>query len=448
MTMTKAQEDQTTGSAVTLELAGLHTGVSDPRMDSMRLLSETAFRYPRAISFASGRPYEGFFDIAKLHHYLDRFVGHLRERGMPEERIKKALFQYGPINGLIRDMIARTLEVDEDIHVAPEAVMVTHGCQEAMMIALRGLFASPSDVLLTVSPCYVGIAGAAKMLDIPMAAVPEGPEGIDPEQVAAVAREVRESGLRPVACYVTPDFSNPSGHSLSTDTRHRLLEVVAEQNLLLLEDNPYGLFGRDGAQVPTLKALDTQRRVIYLGSFAKTVFPGARVGYLVADQEVTGGPGPAKLLAEELSKVKSMFTVGTSGISQALVGGVLLDADFSLRTANRELADLYVRHLEVTLSSLAEHFPPEQFALHGVRWNVPGGGFFLSVEVPFVAGLEALDRSAREHGVGWAPMSMFYVGDGGEHIIRLGFSPLTAEEIREGVRRLAEFIKATPRTDR
>ncbi|HET9118263.1 MAG TPA: PLP-dependent aminotransferase family protein [Pseudonocardiaceae bacterium] len=446
--MANAQACPTTGSVVAFELSNLHSGVSDPRMDSMRLLSETALRYPKAISFASGRPYEGFFDIGKLHHYVDRFVEHLRERGLPEHRITKALFQYGPVNGLIRDMLARNLEVDEGIHVAPEAVMVTHGCQEAMMIALRGLFARPGDVLLTVSPCYVGIAGAAKMLDIPLAPVAEGAEGIDPDQVAAVAHQVRESARRPVACYVTPDFSNPSGSSLSLASRHRLLEVATEQDLLLLEDNPYGLFGRPGEQLPTLKALDTQRRVIYLGSFSKTIFPGARVGYLVADQEVTGGPGPARPLAEELAKVKSMFTVGTAGLSQAVVGGILLEAGFSLRKVTRELADLYVRHLEVALSSLAEHFPPDRLAEHGVRWTVPGGGFFLTVDVPFIADAEAAERSARDHGVGWAPMSMFYVNGGGERTIRLGFSPLSAGEIREGVRLLAKFIRATPSADR
>jgi (S)-3,5-dihydroxyphenylglycine transaminase len=426
-----------------LELDRLHAGVSDVQMDSMRLLSETAMRYPEAISFASGRPYEKNFDISRLHDHLDDFVAGMRARGVPNERITRAVFQYGPTSGLIREPVARMLAVDEDIRVAPEAVLITHGAQEAMVVALRGLFASPEDVLLTVSPCYVGITGAARMLDIPVVPVTEGPDGLDPEDVAAAAREVRASGRRPVACYVTADLSNPSGHSLTTAARHRLLEVAAEHDLLILEDNPYGLFRREDDRVSTLKALDSDHRVLYLGSFAKSAFPGARVGYLVADQPVHGQDGRDSVLAEELAKVKSMFTVNTAGVSQAMIGGLLFRHDFSLRAANRDLAGLYVRHLEVTLSCSAEHFPPERHGTHGVRWNEPGGGFFLLLDVPFVADLDALRRSAGEFGVAWAPMSMFHVDKGGEHTIRLGFSSLTEDEIREGVRRLARFITAS-----
>ncbi|MFE7427963.1 PLP-dependent aminotransferase family protein [Streptomyces sp. NPDC057545] len=430
-------------TVVSLDPTHLHPGVTDPVMDSMRLLSETAFRYPDAISFASGRPYEEFFAFEDLHRYLDRFVTDLRDRGLPEERVKRAVFQYGPTNGVIRDAVARMLANDESIHTTPESILITHGCQEAILVALRGLFVSPDDVLLTVSPCYVGITGAAKLLDIPVEPVPEREYGLDPEDVAAVAQRVRSAGKRPVACYVTADFANPSGHSLPLRARRRLLEVAEEHGLLILEDNPYGLFGRAGEQLPTLKSLDDSRRVIYLGSFAKTAFPGARVGYLVADQPVRSADGSARPFAEELAKVKSMVTVNTAGIAQAVIGGLLAESGYSLRSATRALADLYVSHLDLTLACLAEHFPPQDFTTHGVRWNVPTGGFFLLAETPFDVDLDALERSARDHGVAWAPMRMFYVGDGGGNVIRLGFSSLTREEVREGIRRLAEFIRAS-----
>ncbi|MFE1196173.1 PLP-dependent aminotransferase family protein [Streptomyces olivaceoviridis] len=426
-----------------LDASRLHPSVCDPVMDSMRLLSETAFRHPEAISFASGRPYEEFFDFADLHRYLDRFVAELRARGVPEQRIKRAVFQYGPTAGVIRDDVARVLATDESIHVDPDAVLITHGCQEAILVALRGLFTSPDDVLLTVSPCYVGITGAAKVLDIPVEPVQEREHGLDPDDVAVAARRVRAAGKRPVACYVTPDFANPSGHSLPPAARRRLLRVAETEDLLILEDNPYGLFGREGATFPTLKALDRSRSVIHLGSFAKTAFPGARVGYLVADQPVVTADGTTRPFAEELAKVKSMVTVNTAGVSQAMIGGLLAETGYSMRAATRGLADLYVGHLELTLECLAEHFPPAAHADHGVRWNVPTGGFFLLLEVPFEADLAALERSARDHGVAWAPMSMFYVGDGGTRVIRLGYSSLTREEIREGITRLAHFIRAS-----
>ncbi|MEE1756036.1 aminotransferase-like domain-containing protein [Streptomyces sp. SP18CS02] len=421
----------------------LHGGIADPEMDSMRILSETALKFPDALSFSSGAPYDGNHDLGNLTYYVDRYIKHLRDKGVPEQRITRLLFQYGPVNGLIQDEVARMLKQDENIDVPAEAVMITHGFQEAALVALRGLFTSPDDVLLSVSPAYVGIRGAARMLDIPVRGILEGPDGLDPEAVAEAARAVRAEGRRPVALYLVPDFSNPSGTVLPLEARKRLLEVAAEEDLVILEDNPYGLFARDGEAMPTLKSLDTERRVAYLGSFAKSAFPGARLGYLVADQEVTDSTGATRTLAQSLSKAKAMFTVGSSTLSQAVIGGILVENGYDLRSAMRELAAVYLERLDATLEALAEHFPAGED--HGVTWNTPRGGFFLTLRVPFTADLAAMERSARDYRVSWAPMSMFYLEGGGHREMRLGFSNLAPEAIREGISRLARFIKETPR---
>ena len=421
-------------------LGELHGAIGDPQMDSMRLLSETAMRFPSALSFSSGAPYDGTHDPASLQVHLNRYLRHLRETGTPEQRIRKLLFQYGPVNGFIREEVARNLRQDEAIDVPADAVMITHGCQEAMLIVLRGLITGPRDVLLTVSPAYVGILGAARMLDVPLVGVAEGPDGLDPDTLAAAVAQVRASGRRPVAVYLIPDFSNPSGTVVPLAARHRLLELARRERLLVLEDNPYGLFARDGEQLPTMKSLDRHGSVVYLGSFAKTAFPGARLGYLVADQPVSGPGGTVRTLAEELSRAKAMFSVGTSSLSQAVVGGFLVEHDYDLRSASRPLAAVYLERLDTTLAALAEHFPPERRAEHRVGWNTPRGGFFLTVEVPFVADLAAMERCARDYGVSWAPMSMFHVGGGGDRAMRLGFSNLAPPDIREGIARLARFI--------
>ncbi|WP_410534772.1 PLP-dependent aminotransferase family protein [Streptomyces sp. KL2] len=421
----------------------LHPSITDPDMDSMRILSETALRFPDALSFSSGAPYDGSHDLANLGFYTDRYIKHLRDKGVPDARITRLLFQYGPVNGLIQDEVALMLRKDEGIEVTPEAIMITHGFQEAALVALRGLFTSPGDVLLSVSPAYVGIRGAARMLDIPIRGVLEGPDGLDPEAVAEAARAVRAEGRRPAALYLVPDFNNPSGTVLPLAARRRLLEVAEAEDLYVLEDNPYGLFARDGEALPTLKSLDTAGRVLYLGSFAKSAFPGARLGYLVADQQVDSGSGTVRTLAQTLSKAKAMYSVGSSTLSQAVIGGILVEHDHDLRSATRELAAVYLERLDATLAALAECFPPGED--HGVRWNSPRGGFFLALKVPFTADLAAMERSARDYGVSWAPMSMFHLDGGGEREMRLGFSNLAPEAIREGIARLARFIKDTPR---
>jgi (S)-3,5-dihydroxyphenylglycine transaminase len=418
--------------------AELHVSVRDPAAASMNFLNEVAARFPDAVSLAAGRPYDGFYVADDIDRYLQVFRDYLAGTGLSSSAIDRTLLQYGRTNGVIGDLVARTLAVDEGIEVPGEAVAITAGCQEAMVIALRGLCAGPEDVVLAVEPCYVGFTGAARILGIDVVPVPESADGLDPEAVLRVAREVRESGRRARALYVVPNFANPSGVSMPVGVRHRLLEAAREAELLILEDDPYGLFGLDDEARPTLKALDDERTVIYLGSFAKSVFPGARVGFLVADQVVVDGSGKQTLLADELSTVKSMLTVNTSPIAQAVVGGVLIESDYSLRAANRGKTEFYRHNMCTLLAAVEREFGEEgpEFS-----WNTPSGGFFAVLNVPFVADEALLEVSARDYGVLWTPMSFFYGAGGGERAIRLSCSALEPPRIEEGVRRLGKLVR-------
>jgi (S)-3,5-dihydroxyphenylglycine transaminase len=413
----------------------LHPSVTDPGSASMNFLNEVASRFPGAISLAAGRPSDEFYATGDAERYLAAYIAHLRGGGMGEAAVRQAILQYGRTNGQLGAMIARMLEIDEGIRVPAGSVMVTSGCQEAMIIALRGLCAGPGDVVLAAEPCYVGFSGAARVLGITVVPVPETEQGLRPETVARVAREVRARGLRPRALYVVSNFANPSGVSLSDGVRRGLIEVAGDEDLLILEDDPYGLFGLDDRHRPALKALDTDQRVIYLGSFAKSVFPGARVGFLVADQTVVSAAGQRSLLADELSTVKSMITVNTSPIAQAVIGGVLVSCGYSLRAANREKIAFYRRNLRTLLATLEREFSDP-----AITWNSPAGGFFAVLNVPVRADEKLLELSARDYGVLWTPMSFFYLEGGGSHAIRLSCSALTPDRIEEGVRRLAALI--------
>lgn len=423
-----------------LSTASLHASLEDSALASMNFLNEIAGRYPNAVSFASGRPYEEFFDIALIHKYLDSFCYYLRaELGYSEERVNQTLFQYGRTKGIVHELIARHLDADEGIKVDPESIIVTVGFQEAMFIVLRALRCDERDVLLAVSPTYVGLTGAARLADLPVWPVRSGPLGIDLDDLASQIRHARNAGLRPRGCYVMPDFSNPSGVSLSIPLRRQLLELAGQEGLLLLEDNPYGLF-HDGEHPPTLKALDSQRQVVYLGSFAKTGFPGARVGYAVADQRVRGGDGAVSLLADQLSKIKSMVTVNTSSVAQAVVGGKLLEHNCCLTQANLRETAVYLKNLRQVLDGLARRFPVPDNSAADVSWNTPSGGFFVVVSLPFPADDALLEYSASEFGVVWTPMSHFYGGTGGVHEARLACSQLTCEQIETGLDRFAALV--------
>ena len=430
--------------APVLRLGDLHGSLADPLLDAMTFLNEVTTRFPDAISFAPGRPYEGFFDVDEVHDLYNAYLEHLRkERGMDEAQIRTAVFQYGRTKGTIHGLLARALAADEGIVVDPEALVLTVGAQEGMILALRALFADPSDVLLVSSPCYIGITGAARALDIGYVPVPEGADGVPSvAELHATIRAVRARGGRPRAFYVVPDFANPSGSSMPLPARERLLDLAAAEDLLVIEDNPYGFFALDLAPRPTLKSLDRGGRVVYIGSFAKTCFPGARLGYVVADQPVAYPDGRRALLADELAKIKSMVTVNTPSLSQAVIGGMLLRHGGSLRAANLEAARFYARNMRTLLSELDRAFPAAPRARHGIEWNQPEGGYFVVLRVPFDADDAAMVDCAERHGVLWTPMNGFYPQGGGERRLRLSCSVLDPELIAEGVRRLAAFVLA------
>jgi (S)-3,5-dihydroxyphenylglycine transaminase len=419
----------------------LHASVADPVLDTMSFLNEVTTRFPEAISFAPGRPYDGFFDVEQIFSHVQRYLDYLAERGDSPAQIREALFQYGPSAGRIQELIAQSLRADEGIDVLPESIVVTVGCQEAMVLALRALIRDPADVLVVSSPCYMGITGAARLLDVEVIAVEERDDGLHCADLAAAVAAQRARGHRVRAIYVVPDHANPSGATMPRSTRQTLLNLAERLDLLILEDSPYRLVS-PGLRQPALKSLDRHRRVIHLGSYSKTVFPGARVGFAVADQVVRDAAGHTSLLAEDLAKVKSMITVNTSALSQAAVAGALLAADGRISDLNSDTAAHYGEAMRATLECLDKHLPAERRAGLGVSWNSPRGGFFLTMRVPFLADNAALTRSARDFGVIWTPMSYFYPKGGGDHSIRLSISYLTRPDIEEGVARLVAFLEA------
>lgn len=408
------------------------------RLDTMNFLNEVVSRYPEAVSFAPGRPWESFFAVEEALRGVAPFAERsARASGRSRGEAFDALGQYGRTNGILGAELARHLERDEGIRAAPEAIMVTAGAQEAMLILLMGLFDPGRDALLVSDPSYIGITGLAALLGIPMLPVPARSGGVDPDDVERAVAEARGRGLRPRALYVIPDFDNPSGESLSFERRRRLLEIAREEGLLLFEDSPYRMFAYDEPPPPSLKSLDRDGVVVLFGSFSKTLFPGLRIGYLVADQEVEGEGGGATLAAV-LSKVKSLTSVNTPPINQAVVGQILADAGGSLRSLVEERLPFYRRNRDRMLDALERRLG--RFAGRGVSWNRPGGGFFLTLTLPFPFDAEACRAAAADYGVIACPMSFFSLTDLYEHEARLSFSYVSEDEIERGVEALARFV--------
>jgi (S)-3,5-dihydroxyphenylglycine transaminase len=409
---------------------------ADPLLDVMNFLSEIVDEFPDAISFAPGRPLESLFRVEEHLAAIGSYVGSVAACTSRDPcQVWRDLGQTTQTNGIITEAIATHLRIDEGIDVPPEAIMVTVGAQEAMAVLAMGLFDPRTDVLLVSDPTYIGMTGLARLLGVRIVPVPVGDGGLDRDVVERAIVTASRSG-RVRALYDIPDFNNPLGTSLSVADRHRLLDLCERHGLLFLEDNAYGMFAYDGERRPTLKSLDESGVVVYIGSFSKTLFPGLRLGYLVADQVTSPG---GERLARALSRVKSLLTINTPSVLQAAVAAVLLETGGSLepvvapkRERYRCQRDAMIRALDATFADLRGL----------VSWNAPAGGFFLTVALPFPFGPDEVRRCAAEYGVIVCPMQFFSLTGARQRQLRLAFSYVDPSRIADGIAALGGFVRA------
>ncbi|MDP7739605.1 aminotransferase-like domain-containing protein [Mycobacterium paragordonae] len=390
-------------------------------------LNEVMARYPQAISFAPGAPLLDGISRDRLIAAVDEFTG--TATGWD------ALFQYGPSQGIINADLARVLTATAGLTVGASDITVTVGAQEAFLLILRALELHRSGTLGIVAPAFAGIRGAAAFVGARTTDVLEGPVGVEAEGLAAACAEAEARGEPLRALYVAPDFANPSGTVIPLRARRDLLRAAREREVLLIEDATYGFTDPDAP--PCLKALDEHRVVIHVGTFAKVCLPGARVGYVVADQ-----PWRGSTLATWLATLKNMTTVNTSPLSQAMVAGLVLSDPANLADRERQLAQIYRDKRNLLLAALDDEFPDA--AALGLSWNRPTGGFFVVLQTQWELDHAALRYCAEHHGVLWTPMRDFYAGPHGDRALRLSCSHVQADQIRDGVRRLGGFLRAGP----
>jgi (S)-3,5-dihydroxyphenylglycine transaminase len=428
-------------SGLHLHADDLHHSVSSRQVAAMTLLNEIVAEFPDAISFAPGAPYEPFFADIAVGPLLDAFIDARRAAGLSEQAVRRQLFQYGPSKGIINDLVAEALRVDGVIDVPPDAIVMTVGCQEALFLTLRVLH-TPGASLAVSDPSYVGVTAAADSLDIAVHPVPSDETGLDMATLYSTAERERAAGRRLRALYVSPDFANPTGSRLSIAARQRLLATASTLDLILIEDNPYAFTAASDDRLPSLKSLDREGRVIHTGTFAKVAVPGARVGYVVADQWVRSRTGQPVRLATMIAAAKNAVTLNTSPLAQALIGGLLLRHGGSIAALGEPKAAQLRSNRDVLLERLVHHFGEPGQPGDKARWWAPDGGYFVQVELPVDADDVLLRYSAEAFGVLWTPMRCFHLGPGGERRIRLSCSALEHEEIVNGAARLADFVNA------
>ena len=310
-------------------------------------------------------------------------------------------------------------QIAEEHGVSPQRVVLTNGSLQGFAL-LAQVLAGGGGRVLVEAPTYdrpLKILGSLGAEVVPIRC---DDEGID---VDALDAELRR-GAHPAFLYVIPTFQNPTGRTLSTERRRRLVELAAEHDLLVLEDDPYGAVRFEGEASPTLFDVDGAGRIAYSGSFSKTVAPGIRVGYLVLPER----------LAHAVESAAASTYITPSLLSQATVHEFLrrglLERNLQLvRSLLRVRRDALVEALEERLGGT------------GARWNTPEGGYFLWLDLPEGRNARALLHAAERIGVSFVAGPDFYPwAGGGRTAARLAYSYASPAELGEAVRRLAGLL--------
>jgi DNA-binding transcriptional MocR family regulator len=330
------------------------------------------------------------------------------------ERGGAAVLSYGPGGGYapLREWLA------ERHGVEPGRVILTSGSLQGFVFIAQRI--APGRRVLVEGPTYDRPLKILAALGADVHALPMDEEGLDPD---ALERELA-AGPEPAFLYTIPTFQNPSGRTLSADRRRRIVELAERYDLLVLEDDPYGLVRYEGKAPPLIFELEGGERVAYTSSFSKTVAPGVRVGYFVLPEG----------LAAAIEEVAVSTYISPPALTQATVHELIARGAFEPNL--ERVCGLLRARRDAMLEALEREFPA------GTSWSRPEGGYFLWVTFPEGVDASELLVRALEAGVAFVRGADFFPAGSGDGVnaARFAFSFESPERIADGVARLAELL--------
>jgi len=303
----------------------------------------------------------------------------------------------------------------------PDDVIVTTGGQQAIDLICKTLV-DPGDVVVCEAPTYPGAIPVFCSYEAEVVQIECDEDGMRIEELEAVLSRLEDEGRRPKFVYSVPSFQNPAGVTLSLERRRRLVELARQRELLVVEDNPYGLLRFSGDPMPPLYQLDGGDFVIYVGTFSKILSPGIRLGWAVA-------PPP---VMEKIVLGKQAADLCTSTLTQYFVREYFAEGRWQEYVAS--LVEIYRRRRDTMLDALEEHFPAQ------ATWTEPQGGLFIWATLPDYIDTGDLLAKALREDVAFVPGESAYVDERGRSSMRLNFSGVSEDSIREGVRRIGRAI--------
>ena len=364
---------------------------------------------PDIISFAGGLPAPELFPVEEMEKISAKV---LQEMGT------QAL-QYSPTEGYdpLREKIASRMgKVGVDTNA--DEILIISGSQQGLDFSGK-IFLNPGDVVVCESPSYLGAINAFKAYECQFLEIETDDNGMimeDLEEKLAKNENVK-------MIYVIPDFQNPSGRTWTLERRKRLLEIAAHYDLPIVEDNPYGELRFEGEIPPSLRSMDKDGRVVFLGSFSKTFCPGLRLGWVNASPE----------LLEKYVFVKQGSDLQTSSMAQRELN-MFMD-DYDLDKHIEKIKHVYKKRRDLMMETIKNEFPKE------AKYTYPEGGLFTWVELPEHINTRDLMVKAVENKVAFVPGGSFFPSGDKENAMRINYSNMPEDKIVEGITRLGALLR-------
>lgn len=336
--------------------------------------------------------------------------------------------EYGgnPGPGPLRTWLLAHLAELEGQAPAPDELMITGGISQCIELMLL-LFTQPNDIVLVESPTYH--LGVRILRDHPLQLLPvrSDEHGLSVDHLQETLVALRRQGKCARALYTVPTFNNPTGYSLSLERRRQLIDILALEDVLILEDDAYRELNYDGPALPSLWSLAVQmnlrRGVARMGSFSKTLAPGLRVGFLTADRDV-------------VQRVLDCGVIDSGGgfnhYAALNVAALCVNGDYPAQVAR--LREAYRRRRDALAGALRRHLPA------GCAWSVPAGGFFQWVRLPDGMDSAALLPQAHANGVGYIAGKRSHLDGSGAEYLRMAFTLFPPDQLVEAAARLGRTI--------
>ena len=366
---------------------------------------------PKIISFAGGLPAPELFPVKEMKATVDKVF---------EEHGQEAM-QYGAAKGVtaLREVIQQHVKEKEDVDSELDNVLVTTGSEQALDLVGKA-FVDPGDTVLVEQPTYLCALDVFRSYGANFASVEMDEDGMKMDAL----EEALKANPNTKLIYTVPNFQNPTGRTMTEERRKQLAELAEKYDVYVLEDNPYGEIRFAGQHVPAVKSFDKSGHVFYMSTFSKTLAPGFRLGWLVAD----------KAVVNKLTVLKQSADLHTDNLAQFAVAQFFADNDVDAHV--KEISALYGKRKDLMLEGIKKYFP------EGVKYTDPEGGMFLWVEVPGVDDTVELFKECLEHDVAFVPGDPFFAGEVQPGAFRLNYSNMKEDQIEVGLKRLGAALTA------